>query len=238
MAWRDRIKEFKRVPAGKLRANPKNPAIHGDDQREAMRGVLAEIGFIDALIAREAKGGMYDLIDGHLRKDLSPDQKVPVLIVELTDDEADAALASHDPIGRLADRDPAVYASLLAEIDALDADFRHFLEREMPPGDDIGKEGLGDGQRGGPDGMDLRPHEHYDYVIVLARTTHDWNQLCELLSLPAISVGRGGMKKIGIGRAIPATKLLSLLENNGKPTHSDTESEASAEHKADAESSA
>ena len=224
MVWRDRIKEFKRVPAGKLLANPKNPAIHGDDQREAMRGVLAEIGFIDALIAREGEGGMYDLIDGHLRKDLSPDQEVPVLIVELTDDEADAALASHDPIGRLADRDPAVYASLLDDIDALDADFRRFLEREMPPGDGIGNEDRGDGHLDGPAGLDLRPHEHYDYVFVLARTTQEWGQLCDLLSLETVGVGRGSQRNIGLGRAVPAAKLIPLLEQHGNSKDSDPES--------------
>ena len=29
----------------------------------------------------------------------------------------------------------------------------------------------------GPSDMPLRPHEHYDYCIVLARTIHQWNRL-------------------------------------------------------------
>ena len=215
MAWRDRIKEFRRIPVEKLRPNPKNPAVHDDEQREAMRGALAELGYIDALIAREGEDGMFDLVDGHLRADLSPGQKVPVLIVELTDSEADAALASHDPVGRMADLDPAAYAHLLGEIDALDADFRRFLQNEMPVGvspNEGGGNGAEQGSRG-PAEMELRPHEHYDHVIVLARTTQEWNRLCELLNLGITSRGRGSFKRMGIGRGIKASTLIELLEN-------------------------
>ena len=66
--------------------------------------------------------------------------------------------------------------------------------------------------------MDLRPHEHYDHVIVLARNTHEWNQLVELLDLPVIQSSRMRKAKIGVGRGIAASRLISLLEGKGPKT--------------------
>ena len=52
---RDRIVGFRRVRAGDLSASPRNWRTHPEAQVEALRGVLGEIGYADALLAREAK---------------------------------------------------------------------------------------------------------------------------------------------------------------------------------------
>jgi hypothetical protein len=49
-----------------------------------MRAVLQEIGYADALLAREDENGQLILIDGHLRADVTPSQDIPVLIVDVT----------------------------------------------------------------------------------------------------------------------------------------------------------
>ena len=63
MMMRDRVKELRRVPASELRANPKNWRRHPPAQEAALRGVLEDIGFADAMIARETEDGL-ELIDG------------------------------------------------------------------------------------------------------------------------------------------------------------------------------
>lgn len=63
MKIRDRVKELRRVPARDLLPNPKNWRTHTTAREDALRGVLAEIGYADALIAREAPEGLA-LIDG------------------------------------------------------------------------------------------------------------------------------------------------------------------------------
>ena len=78
MKIRDRIKSFRRVKASELLPNPRNWRRHPEGQREALRGLLAEIGFAGAALARETDHGLM-LIDGHLRAELAPDAKVPVL---------------------------------------------------------------------------------------------------------------------------------------------------------------
>jgi hypothetical protein len=76
---RDRVKELRRVRAGDLRPSPKNWRTHSAAQADALRGLLAEVGFAGALLARELPGGELELIDGHLRAETLPDEPVPVL---------------------------------------------------------------------------------------------------------------------------------------------------------------
>ncbi len=62
---RDRIRELRRVPASALLANPKNWRRHPAAQQAALRGVLAEIGYADALLARETpEGHVYEPFAG------------------------------------------------------------------------------------------------------------------------------------------------------------------------------
>ena len=53
MQIRDRIRELRRVPARELRPHPRNWRTHSDRQRDVLRGVLAQVGYADALLARE-----------------------------------------------------------------------------------------------------------------------------------------------------------------------------------------
>jgi hypothetical protein len=62
---RDRIKDFRRVKASQLRPNPLNWRIHPQAQQDALRGVLAEVGYADALLARELPDGSLELL-GHV----------------------------------------------------------------------------------------------------------------------------------------------------------------------------
>src|SRR5437879_2420739 len=67
MKIRDRIEELRRVRARDLRPNPRNWRVHPKPQVDALRSLLSEIGYADALIARELPDGSLELIDGHLR---------------------------------------------------------------------------------------------------------------------------------------------------------------------------
>ena len=66
---RDRIREFRRVRAGDLQHHPRNWRIHSADQRRVFRGLLAEVGYADALLVRELADGTLQIIDGHMRAD-------------------------------------------------------------------------------------------------------------------------------------------------------------------------
>jgi len=116
MKIRDRIKEFRRVKASELLPNPKNWRTHPQEQRDTLRGILAEIGYADALLVRETPEGLM-LIDGHLRAEETPDQDVPVLVLDVDEAEADKMLATFDPLAAMAEADAAKLDELLREID-------------------------------------------------------------------------------------------------------------------------
>lgn len=117
---RDRIKELRRVPASQLMANPKNWKRHPEGQRGALDEILKSIGFADALLARELEDGTLLLIDGHLRAEMSADETVPVLILDLTDAEADKLLATLDPLASMAGVDADQLAALLDGLNVAD----------------------------------------------------------------------------------------------------------------------
>jgi len=115
MAVRDRIKELRRVRAGDLIANPRNWRTHPEDQRNALTAMLDEVGWADALIARETPEGL-ELVDGHLRAGIDPDATVPVLVVDLDDEEAGKVLLTMDPIAAMAEADRAALKELMESV--------------------------------------------------------------------------------------------------------------------------
>jgi hypothetical protein len=127
MHIRDRIKDFRRVSAHLLHPNPKNWRIHNARQRNILQGILAEIGYADALLVRELPNGTLQLIDGHLRAETTPNQQVPVLVLDLNDAEADKLLATLDPLAALADTDQATLDDLLAQIETENVAVQEFL---------------------------------------------------------------------------------------------------------------
>ena len=127
MMMRDRVKELRRVPASELRANPKNWRTHPPAQEAAMRGILEDIGFADAMIARETDDGL-ELIDGHLRQEVMGDQPVPVLIVDVTEEEADKMLLTLDPLAAMAGRDEERLNELLETVTSDNATVNALLQ--------------------------------------------------------------------------------------------------------------
>lgn len=120
MKIRDRIVELRRVAAKDIRPNPKNWRTHPKEQRDALRGVLAEVGIAGAVIAYEpADGKGLMLIDGHLRtEELGGDREIPVLVLDVSDAEASKLLATIDPLSSLAGQDDEKLIELLHEVDS------------------------------------------------------------------------------------------------------------------------
>jgi len=113
---RDRIRELVRVPAKDLIPNPKNWRRHPKAQADALRGLLTEIGYADALLGRRLTDGKLMLIDGHLRAETTPDSIVPVLVLDVTDAEADKLLLTLDPLAGLAEADGERVKTLLETV--------------------------------------------------------------------------------------------------------------------------
>jgi len=141
MKIRDRIKSLRRVKASELAPHPRNWRSHPEAQADAMRGILADVGYAGAVLARETPDGL-QLIDGHLRAELDPDGKVPVLVLDVTAEEADKILATFDPLAGMAEANEEALGKLLAEIETDSEGLQAMLEGmaadgqpESPTGD-------------------------------------------------------------------------------------------------------
>jgi hypothetical protein len=140
MKIRDRIKELRRVPAGELRPNPRNWRTHSTAQRDALQGILAEVGYAGALLARELPDGSLELIDGHLRAETTPDMPVPVLVLDVNEEEANKILATHDPLAALAGTDSAALEALLDNVQVESAALQSVLDDLLPSPDALNDE--------------------------------------------------------------------------------------------------
>ena len=153
MKIRDRVKELRRVKASELIPHPRNWRRHPQAQADALRGVLAEIGYADALLVRETPDGLM-LIDGHLRAETTPDMEVPVLVLDVTEDEADKMLVTLDPLAAMATAAEDVLAALLESV-VTESDALRAMLDDLAKGAGIGpKAGLTD-----PDDVPEVPEE-------------------------------------------------------------------------------
>jgi hypothetical protein len=140
-AFRDRIREYRRIRSADLVANPLNWRQHPENQQNAMRGILKEVGIVDALLVRDRDDGTYDIIDGHLRASLMPEDEVPCLVLDVDENEARKILLTFDPLGAMAEANAANLNELLR-----DAEFGAGALQELVAGlaEDVGVYDVGE----------------------------------------------------------------------------------------------
>lgn len=117
MSWRNRIVGHGEQAAGQFMANPLNWRIHPKAQREALTGVLSEVGWVQSVIVNRTTG---NVVDGHARIEealkLGDETPVPFVEVELSEDEEQKMLLTLDPISAMAAADKANLESLLQDV--------------------------------------------------------------------------------------------------------------------------
>lgn len=112
--------------ASELTANPANWRKHPQKQRAAVQASLRELGWIAAVVENRRSGF---LVDGHERvwQALQNDEEVPVLQVDLSEEEERLALATFDPITYMAETDAAQLETLLAGLNTGEAALQELL---------------------------------------------------------------------------------------------------------------
>jgi len=126
--WQSRIVGTGTEDPLQLVANPRNWRIHPKGQQKALASVLDEVGWVQQVLVNKTTG---NVVDGHLRVELAiskNEAEVPVLYVELTEQEEGLILASLDPIGSMAAADEDKMRELLAETAVADDELRALLE--------------------------------------------------------------------------------------------------------------
>jgi hypothetical protein len=133
MNYQNKIIGHEMVDPTQLLANPLNFRIHTKVQKDAMRSMLRNIGWLDEIIVNQRTGV---LINGHMRVDIAltdNEPLVPVRYVDLTDEEQNLALATFDNIAALAGTDRDQLELLLSETSTQDGDLLEFLSSLQPP---------------------------------------------------------------------------------------------------------
>lgn len=215
-----RIKELKYMKASELTDNTGNFRRHPQAQDDVLRGVLGEVGIAGALLAYHSKRnkGKVTLIDGHERKTINQDQEWPVLITDLSDDEADLILALYDRITTMAEIDVDSFKKLeeglRAEHWAINDVLRTMLveaEREQAEKehDQEGPRKEDDGL--GPMDLELMPFEHFDYLLICFESQLDWLSAMDLLGIERRKDPRG-FAKIGLGRTVSGRRFLEYIK--------------------------
>lgn len=141
MKIKDRIRGFCRLAPERIRPNPKNWRTHPEAQRDALKGVLADVGIADAVLVVPCDAGAlasllaakdfdawlrgyrgdFMLVDGHLRTETIIGQPVPALVLDLDEREQAEVLATFDPVGDLAGMDRERFIALAGEFNSTNA---------------------------------------------------------------------------------------------------------------------
>jgi hypothetical protein len=118
-----------------------------------MRATLNVIGWIDTIIVNQRSQNM---INGHMRVQIALEDnepEVPVLYVDLDDNEENMALATFDNLSAMAGTDRDLLTDLLEDIETSDPLMKNFLDAMKPgvieraepiPSMEYGNEDLGD----------------------------------------------------------------------------------------------
>lgn len=111
-----------------LLANPLNWRRHPKEQQVALEAMLRRVGWVQRVIVNKRTG---HIVDGHLRVEVAlrrNEPRVPVLYVDLSEEEEKVVLAAIDPIGGLAETDQTMLDDLLDGLATGDAELDAFLD--------------------------------------------------------------------------------------------------------------
>ena len=128
MAWESRIVGHGEAAPSDLVGNPRNWRTHPQAQRDALAGVLDEVGWVQDVIVNKRTGY---LVDGHARVAVAAqrgEDAVPVVYVDLSEDEERLILSTLDPLSAMAEADSEALTDLLAVVTAEDGALNAMLD--------------------------------------------------------------------------------------------------------------
>ena len=116
--WRNRITGHGEEAPDQLLANPRNWRVHPKAQQDALSAVLDQVGWVQDVIVNQRTG---HVVDGHARIALAiskQEPSIPVVYVDLDEEEERLILASLDPLSAMATTDQEMLDDLLGGLSA------------------------------------------------------------------------------------------------------------------------
>ena len=178
--WRNRIVEHGVKPANQFTGHPGNYRRHGQAQRDALKGVLDAVGWVQGVVVSQRSGY---LVDGHERVmnalGQGDETPVPYVLVDLSPDEEALILATLDPIGAMATADKEALATLLHDVQIADASVNAMLAGLLGPQGTLSLSGLEGGA--GPDGTPTMPDTFPLAIVLTADEFARWTETKQAL---------------------------------------------------------
>lgn len=140
MEWRDRIIAYDKATPSKLIANARNYRKHPVAQRRALRAAIGEVGYVQPVVVNRRTG---NIVDGHLRVELAKEDgiaAIPVIYIDVTEQEEMKLLSTIDPISNMAVIDHQIFDDLLKQVASTDQmlnDMWDAMKRDAPKAKDI-----------------------------------------------------------------------------------------------------
>jgi hypothetical protein len=216
-----------------LTASPRNPRKIDAQNQKGLADSLKEFGDLSGIVYNKRDG---TLVGGHqrvevLRREFGEGLEIVDGFIQLPGDLGAVRVREVDwdeitaDAARIAANNQALQGKFTLDVFEMIEDVENARPDladklalrlvEVDGADEEEKAGKPDDEDGVP-GMDLAPFEHYDYVLVLARSTSDWFRLAAFLGLERVNASPiAGKKKIGLARGICASKLLAMFEEHG-----------------------
>lgn len=218
-----RCSYVKMVPLDKLEPHPENPNTHGETQIAMLADIIMAQGWRYPIVVSKRSGY---IISGHGRwlaakRDGLTDAPVDFQDFESADEERQQLLADNR-IPELATRDIQKEAAVLHKLQAANVNtmLAGYKPKEM---EDLLKKAKALAVGIQPDAipaMELQPHEHYDYIVLIFKEDYDWVQALQALEICDVDYGEmADKKRVGLGRVIDGTRFLQRL----RPEESDSE---------------
>lgn len=193
-----------------LKGHPSNWRVHDAEQRDALREVLNDIGWVQRIVVNKRTG---NILDGHMRVDEAfklGEPKVPVLYVDLSEEEERRMLAVMDPIGGMAKVDKRRLRAVVEGLQTQGEGLGRLVE------DLKRKAGLesdhDDGERPEVSFTEELMEEH-NYVVLYFDNNVDWLWLQSLYPLPKVKSLRseGRFQQVGQARVFKGVPFLKAV---------------------------
>lgn len=126
--FRNAIVGYAMVAPDQLLAHPLNPKIHPAAQRDALVASIRRVGWLDPVTVNQRTG---HTLDGHERIGEAIARnipEIPVIYVDVAEEDETFVLATFDPIGALAVYDKDVLDQVLREVDSGEAAIQSMLD--------------------------------------------------------------------------------------------------------------
>ena len=204
-----------------LTPHPDNPKKHTTEQRDGLTDFIDEVGWVGTLLYNATTGR---LLDGHLRQQEAIERNltsVPVIVIEIPEESEPAVIALYDTIGRLYQIDRSKLMKLQELADLRSQKLRELIQRTNPSGEIAGENEEIEVTTPDkvttlpPGGISLALGEEYNYVVLLFRTTFDFQVAQDHFD---IKKQRDAFvtSNVGIGRVVDGTKYLNWMLKEGR----------------------